>query len=89
MALFLGERTCRTCQDALLKFATAVGWGLMVQHDAKGMFPEVGGTGSSSSMHASTSASCKPAGYNCACPRLRSNDSANGMEHAITAKLKL
>jgi hypothetical protein len=34
---------CRTCQDALLKFASAVGWGVMVQHDAKGMFPEVRG----------------------------------------------
>lgn len=39
---YLAALCCRTCQDALLKFTSAVGWGLLVQHDAKGMFPEVG-----------------------------------------------
>eukprot|EP00882_Tetradesmus_deserticola_P002684 GHRQ01002855.1.p1 GENE.GHRQ01002855.1~~GHRQ01002855.1.p1 ORF type:complete len:308 (+),score=108.40 GHRQ01002855.1:231-1154(+) len=41
MPLIVAGRRVRTYQDALLKFATAVGWGLVVQHDAKGMFPEV------------------------------------------------
>ncbi|WIA38705.1 hypothetical protein OEZ86_002005 [Tetradesmus obliquus] len=40
MPLIVAGRRVRTCQDALLKFASAVGWGLLVQHDAKGMFPE-------------------------------------------------
>ena len=48
----LAALSCRTCQDALLKFASAVGWGLLVQHDAKGMFPEVGGAAAAAAVAA-------------------------------------
>jgi thiamine pyrophosphate-dependent acetolactate synthase large subunit-like protein len=39
--LIVAGRRVRTCQDALLRFADAVGWGVMTLHDGKGMFPEV------------------------------------------------
>lgn len=30
----------RHCQDAIIKLADVLGWGVAVLHDAKGMFPE-------------------------------------------------